>query len=86
MFGCEFLSIGFGLLGKSAQLALGYQGTADALELELPQARGLVTFNLGIYDYTTLQLEYAHDQDYGEGAGSTGNSGHAFTAQVAINF
>ncbi len=76
----------FNLLGKEAQVALGYQGTAEALALKLPETRGLVTFNLEIYDYTTLQLEYAHDQDYSESEGGTGNSGHTFTAQVAINF
>jgi hypothetical protein len=76
---------GFELFSKPAQIALGYQGSAEALALELPAARGLVTFNLEIYDYTILQLEYAHDQDYGEGEGGTGNSGHTFTAQVAIN-
>ena len=77
---------GFDLFTKPAQIALGYQGSAEALALELPAARGLVTFNLEIYDYTTLQLEYVHDQDYGEDEGGTGNSGHGFTAQVAIAF
>lgn len=76
----------FDLMGKGAQVALGYQGTVEALALELPESRGLVTFNLGLYDYTLLQLEYAHDQDYGESAGGTGNSGHTVTAQVAISF
>ena len=76
----------FTLLGKAAQVALGYQGTAEALALELPERRGLVTFNLGIHDYSLLQLEFAHDQDYGESEGGTGNSGHTVTAQVAINF
>ena len=77
---------GFDLFTKPAQIALGYQGSAEALALELPVARGLVTFNLEIYAYTTLQLEYVHDQDYGEDEGGTGNSGHGFTAQVAIAF
>ena len=76
----------FTLLGKGAQVALGYQGTAEALALDLPERRGLVTFNLGIYDYSLLQLEYAHDQDFGESEGGTGNSGHTVTAQVAISF
>ncbi|MBP8290714.1 MAG: LbtU family siderophore porin [Chromatiaceae bacterium] len=77
---------GFGFLGKEAQLALGYQGSAQALALKLPEIRALVTFNLGIYQYTTLQLEWAQDQDYHEAAGGTGKAGNSFTAQVAVEF
>ncbi len=76
----------FELLDKQAQIALGYQGTREALALELPEARGLVTFNLGIYQYTTLQLEWVLDRDYGESTGGTGNTGNAFAAQVAMAF
>jgi len=77
---------GFDLFRKPAQIALGYQGSAEALALELPAARWLATFNLAIYDYTTVQLEYVHDQDYGASEGGTGDSGNGFTAQVAIAF
>jgi hypothetical protein len=76
----------FGFLGKSAQLVMGLQGTAEALALGLPQARELVTLNLGIYAYTTLQFEFARDRDYGEGAGGTGHSANTFTAQITIDF
>ena len=76
----------FDLFTKEAQIALGYQGSREALALELPEVRGLATFNLGIYRYTTLQLEWALDQDYGESAGGTGNSGNGFTAQIAVAF
>jgi len=76
----------FHLIGKEALVALGYQGTADALALELPKTRRLITFNLGIFDYTTLQLEFVHDQDYCQDQGGSGDSGHGFTAQVAIAF
>lgn len=77
---------GFGFLGKEAQLALGYQGSAQALALKLPEIRALVTFNLGIYQYTTLQLEWAQDQDYHEAVGGTGKARNSFTAQVAVKF
>ena len=77
---------GFDFLGKEAQLALGYQGSAQALALKLPQVRALVTFNLGIYQYTTLQLEWAQDQDYPQAEGGTGQAGNGFTAQIAIEF
>lgn len=80
------LDYGFDFLGKEAQLALGYQGSAQAQALKLPQVRALVTFNLGIYQYTTLQLEWAQDQDYGEAEDGTGQAGNAFTAQVAVEF
>ncbi len=45
-----------------------------------------MTFNLGIYQYTTLQLEWAQDQDYHEAVGGTGQAGNGFTAQVAVEF
>jgi hypothetical protein len=80
------LDYGFDFLDKEAQLALGYQGSAQAQALNLPRTRGLVTFNLGIYQYTTLQLEWAQDQDYGEADDGTGQAGNAFTAQVAVEF
>lgn len=80
------LDYGFDFLDKEAQLALGYQGSAQAQALNLPRTRGLVTFNLGIYQYTTLQLEWAQDQDYGEAEDGTGQAGNAFTAQVAVEF
>ncbi len=76
----------FDLLGKEALIALGYQGTREALALALPETRGLVAFDLGIYQYTTLQLEWVLDQDYGESAGGTGNSGNTFRAQIAVAF
>ncbi|MFZ1536786.1 MAG: LbtU family siderophore porin [Chromatiaceae bacterium] len=76
----------FGFLDKEAQLALGYQGSAQALALDLPKDRGLVTFNLGIYPGTTLQLEWALDQDYPEATGGTGKTGNTFTAQVTFRF
>ncbi len=74
------------LLKIEAQIALGYQGSREALAQELPETRGLATFNLGIYRYTTLQLEWVLDQDYGEAADSTGNSANSFTAQIAVAF
>jgi hypothetical protein len=80
------LDYGFDFLGKEAQLALGYQGSAQAQALKLPQVRALVTFNLGIYQYTTLQLEWAQDQDYPQAEGGTGQAGNGFTAQIAIEF
>ena len=80
------IDYGFDFLGKEAQLALGYQGSAQALALKLPQVRALVTFNLGIYQYTTLQLEWAQDQDYPKADGGTGQAGNGFTAQIAIEF
>ncbi len=76
----------FEFLDKGAQLALGYQGSSEALALDLPKSRGLVTFNLGLYQGTTLQLEWALNQDYDESAGGTGKTGNTFAAQVTVRF
>ena len=76
----------FEFLDKGAQLALGYQGSSEALALDLPKSRGLVTFNLGLYQGTTLQLEWALNQDYDESAGGTGKTGNNFADQITVRF
>jgi hypothetical protein len=76
----------FELGGKESTLALGYQGTDEALALELPETRVMGSFGIEIYDHTTLSFEYAHDEDYDESDGGTGNDADVGTAQLAVEF
>jgi hypothetical protein len=48
--------------------------------------RELLTCNLSIYKYTTFQLEWTHDRDYGTSVGGSGKRANAITAQIAIAF
>ena len=76
----------FELGGKEAVLAVGYQETGEALALELPETRLMGAFGIEIYDNTTLSFEYAHDEDYDESDGGTGNDADVGTAQLAVEF
>ncbi len=71
---------------KEVSVALGYQGSDEALGLGLPENRWLLAFSVGILDNTSLSFEWAHDEDYGVDDGGSGDSSHAFTAQLAVEF
>ena len=77
---------GFELGGKPSSVAVGYQGTDQALGLGLPKNRFLVGFSVELREALSLSLEWARHQDYGKGAGGTGNSGNAATAVLAAEF
>jgi len=79
------------MLGKEGSLAVGYQGTKEALALEIPRHRYLLGLSMGIYDNTTVSFEYAHEQDYnsdetGNGTAGTGNEQDRVTLQLALEF
>jgi hypothetical protein len=79
------------MLGKKASLALGYQGTKEALALGLPKNRYLIGLSVGIYDQITFSFEYAHEQDYnlgetGNANTGTGNNQDRATLQLALEF
>ncbi len=85
------LGYSLNMFGKKASLALGYQGTKEALALGLPKNRYLVGLSMGIYDNTTVSFEYAHEQDYNidetaNGAAGTGNEQDRLTLQLALEF
>jgi len=61
------LDYGFSMFGMPASFALAYQGTHEALGLELPERRYLVALSAEVYEHTTLSLEWAHDRDYSTG-------------------
>lgn len=74
------------LLGKETIFAVGYQGTAEALALELPYARYMGAVSMVLFEGTSLTLEYFHDSDYDEDEGGSGEDADVFTAQLAYEF
>lgn len=80
------LGYSFEVFGKESVAAVAYQGSNEALALELPEERWLVGWSIGIFDGTALSFEYSHDSDYGTGKGGTGENANAFVAQLAVEF
>jgi len=77
---------GFEIAGREAVVAVAWQETDEALALELPEKRWLAALSVGIYDQTTLALEYAHDEDYGTEDGGSGEETDTVTLQLAVEF
>jgi hypothetical protein len=67
-------------------VSLGYQGSAEALALGLPQTRVLVGASTDVNKNTSLALEWAKDRDYATSVGGTGLSSNTYTMQLAIEF
>jgi hypothetical protein len=76
----------FDWFGRDATLALAWQGSEEALGLELPRERWLLGLSVGLLERTQLSLEWAHDRDYGARDGGTGENADTVTAQVAVEF
>ncbi|MDH5525618.1 MAG: LbtU family siderophore porin, partial [Desulfobulbaceae bacterium] len=74
------------LMGKETTLALGYQGTDQAVDLGLPEQRYLAAVSMGIIDNTSLALEYIHDEDYSVANGGTDNDAETVTMQLGVEF
>ncbi|HIP53654.1 MAG TPA: LbtU family siderophore porin [Chromatiales bacterium] len=77
---------GFEIGGREAGVAIAWQKTKEALALELPETRVLAALSVGIYENTTLALEYAHDEDYDTSDGGSGEDADTLTAQLALEF
>ena len=80
------LGYGFTVFGKETVAAVAYQGTDEAVGLELPKESWLIGWSIGIFDNTALSFEYRNDSDYSEGEGGTGDDGNSFVAQLAVEF
>ena len=76
----------FEIDGHETVVALAYQGSDEALAVELPEKRYLGTIGLGLIDGLSLALEYAHDEDYDKKDGGTGNNAETITVQMALEF
>ncbi|MFW5954371.1 MAG: LbtU family siderophore porin [Guyparkeria sp.] len=79
-------SYGFDLIGRPARAGIGYQGTDEALALELPESRVIAALSVEIFPRTALSFEYAADEDYAVADGGTGESAGTFTTQLAVTF
>ena len=76
----------FAVAGHETVFALAWQGTDEALALELPEDRYMGTLSVGIIDGLTFSLEYAHDEDYGKSDGGTGDHADTVTTQLSLEF
>ena len=76
----------FELAGKPSNVSFGYQGTNEALALELPETRFLIGFSIELAEALSLSLEWARQQDYSTGDGGTGKDANTATAVLAAEF
>ena len=51
---------------RPATIAIGYQGTDDAVGLELPKTRFMLGGSIELMEQVALAVEWAHDEDYDE--------------------
>ena len=77
---------GFRVAGRDTVLALGFQGTDEALALALSEERYLVTWAIDLKEHTALKIEWAHDKGYASSVGATGSTANTGTAQIAVEF
>jgi hypothetical protein len=76
----------FEIASHETVFAVAYQGTDEALALELPEERYMGTAGVGLVDGLSLALEYAHDKDYDKKEGGSGDSADTLTLQMALEF
>ncbi len=76
----------FQIADHETVFALAYQGTDEALALELPEERYLGSCGVGLVDGLSLALEYAHDKDYDKGDGGSGDNADSVTMQLSLEF
>ena len=76
----------FDLMGKETTLAAAWQGSDEAQALGLPEDRYLAAVSVGIFDNTSLSLEWFIDEGYGTGDGRTDNDAYSGTFQLAVEF
>lgn len=74
------------LAGRETTFALGYQASEEALGLGLPESKILALASVGIYNNTSLSLEWARSTDYELEDGGTGEDSDLITLQLAVEF
>lgn len=79
-------SYGREMYGRDVSAAIAWHRSIEAQALGLPESRFLVGFSIGFADGVGLTLEYRRDNDYGTGAGGTGNAANAATMRLAAEF
>jgi len=77
----------FNVGGVPVTAAIAYQGTDEAVALELPEERIIGGISAEIFDGTALSFEWAHDEDYSSSDGGTDEfGGDTITSQLAVEF
>ena len=74
------------IAGRATSFALGWQTTNEALDLGLPESRYIGTVRVELFPFTSLAVEYLHDEDYGTGDGGSGADANTLTMQLAMEF
>lgn len=80
------LGYSFPVFGRDSTAAISYQGSREAVNLELPKKSWLLGWSVDILDNTSLAFEYRRDWDYHRRDGGTGRKAHALVAQLAVAF
>jgi hypothetical protein len=75
----------FEMAGKETTLGIAYQGTEECGGI-LPESRLVASIGVGLGEYVGVALEYAHDEDYSETDGGTGDEADIITMQLALEF
>ncbi|MDH5571752.1 MAG: LbtU family siderophore porin [Gammaproteobacteria bacterium] len=76
----------FDMNGRDSVIALGMQGSDEALAVGLPETRYIAALSSILMESTSLALELKHDVDYTAADGGTGKSADTLTVQLAVEF
>ena len=74
------------LLSRETLFSIGYQGSNEAVDLEIPETRYLASARFSLLKNTSLAFEYSHDKDYDSGDGGTDENADTATMQLAVEF
>ena len=74
------------LFSRETTLALGYQGTDEAVAFGLPEYLYIGSISMEIFDHTFLAFEYFHAEDYDTSDGGTDDDADVATMQLAVEF
>ena len=72
--------------GREATLAVGVQGTGEALASELPETRFLAGLSIALTEQVSLGIEWKRDTDYKAADGGSGESTDALTVLLGAEF
>ncbi len=74
------------IMDQPAMVSLAYQGSNEAVELDLPKSRLMAGLGVELVKDTTLSFELSQDQNYGITDGGNDEKSQTFKAQLAVKF
>ncbi len=74
------------IAGHETVFALAWQGSDEALAMELPEDRYMGSLSVGVVEGLTFTFEYAHDEDYSKSDGGSGDNADTITTQLSLEF